>query len=337
MLTGFLLLAVSGCAPQVDVEAERAMLHNTVDVEFLSAAQEKDVERLISFYADAGTAFPPDAPIVNGKEAIRAVWSDIFANPGFAIDWQTTKVEISRASDLGYTVSTYELTTIDLKGVQVTESGSVFRAWRRQPDGTWKVATDFWKSGSIGPPKPVGLYPTVDRILETMGIGNIAFNVPRTMVEQQDYEINLLVSPSRSMQELQEELRRHVEDHENLEGARIKLTERMEARLTGPNFEITRRGTAIQAVGEAEPTKWQWDVLPKKAGWQELHLTLSAHLVVNDIVTPRTIDTFEKVIKVQVDWDSWIKRLIYDQWTWAWSIILLLGGYLLGNLRKRTA
>ena len=41
-----LVLAISGCAPQVDIEAEEAAIRE-MDVEWMNAANAKDVERLV--------------------------------------------------------------------------------------------------------------------------------------------------------------------------------------------------------------------------------------------------------------------------------------------------
>ena len=112
----------------------------------LKAAQVKDLERNLSFYTDDASVFPPNAPIATGKEAIRAFLAQGFANAGFAIDWQPTKVEVSRGGDLAYTQGTYELTMNDPKGKPVTERGKYVNVWKKQPDGTWKMVADIWNS-----------------------------------------------------------------------------------------------------------------------------------------------------------------------------------------------
>ena len=44
-----LVLAISGCAPQVDVEADKAAIRDLSDVQWLNAAQAKDVDTVLSF------------------------------------------------------------------------------------------------------------------------------------------------------------------------------------------------------------------------------------------------------------------------------------------------
>ncbi len=138
-------LAASGCAPQVDVEAEEAAIRAAED-EALEIAQAKDAERWASVYADDARVFPPNAPLVTGKEAIRTLFAELFASPGFEIDWEVTRIEVSRAGDLGYVVGTHKVTVNDAEGNPVTDRGKWIAIWKKQADGTWKGIEDIWNS-----------------------------------------------------------------------------------------------------------------------------------------------------------------------------------------------
>ena len=141
-----LVLAISGCAPQVDVEADKAAIRDLMDVQWLNAAQAKDVDTVLSVFADDASSFPPNASIVTGKEAIRARQSEAYSRPGFAVTWQTTKVEVAGSGDLAYSHGTYEETVNDPEGNPVTDKGKWVVVWKKQPDGTWKVVVDIWNS-----------------------------------------------------------------------------------------------------------------------------------------------------------------------------------------------
>ncbi len=146
-----LVLAISGCAPQVDVEAEAAAIREATDVEWLEAGQAKDLDRFVSFYTDDASLFLPNAPIVTGKEAIRSGMSQAFSTPGFAISWQTTNIEVSRAGDLAYSYGTYEETANDPEGNPVSERGKWVAIWEKQPDGSWKVVIEILNSDGPAP------------------------------------------------------------------------------------------------------------------------------------------------------------------------------------------
>ncbi len=145
VLATVLVLAASGCGPQVDVEAEEAAIRAAED-EALKIAQAKDAERWASVYADDARVFPPNALLVTGKEAIRKLFAELFASPGFEIDWEVTRVEVSRAGDLGYVVGTHKVTVNDAEGNPVTDRGKWIAIWKKQADGTWKCIEDIWNS-----------------------------------------------------------------------------------------------------------------------------------------------------------------------------------------------
>ncbi len=140
-----LVLAVSGCAPQVDIEAEEAAIRSA-DADCLKAWAAKDVDRVLSCYSDDASVFPSNAPIATGKEAIRALWSQVFETPGFALSWDISKLEVSRAGDLAYAYGTYEQTVNDPEGNPITERGKWVGVYKKQADGQWKMVADIGNS-----------------------------------------------------------------------------------------------------------------------------------------------------------------------------------------------
>ncbi len=135
-----LVLAVSGCAPQVDVEADKAAIRELTDVEWMEAGQAKDIERWVSFHTDDALLLLPNAPLVTGKEAIRAFVSKLISTPGWAASWQTTKVEVSRSGNLAYSYGPQQTTVDDAEGNPVTDQQKWVAVWKKQPDGSWKCA-----------------------------------------------------------------------------------------------------------------------------------------------------------------------------------------------------
>ncbi|MFQ5664367.1 MAG: YybH family protein [Terriglobia bacterium] len=143
VLATLLVLAASGCAPPVDVEAERAAVRTALG-EAWNAVATKDVDKFVSICADEDIMFPPNAPIVMGKQGVREYMSQLFATPGFAVSQQPPQVEVSRAGDLAYTWDTAEFTLNDPKGNPVTQHMKHVVVWKKQPDGTWKIVADIW-------------------------------------------------------------------------------------------------------------------------------------------------------------------------------------------------
>ncbi len=143
-----LLIVMVACQPAAppDTRAADEAALREADLEFSKAATAKDLERCVVFYTEDASMLPPNQPIATGKEAIRKVFTDMMAIPGFSISWRPTKVEVSRSSDLGYTIGTYQLTLHDPSGNPMSDAGKYATVWKRSADGTWKVTVDIFNS-----------------------------------------------------------------------------------------------------------------------------------------------------------------------------------------------
>ena len=119
-----------------------------------------------------------------------------------------------------------------------------------------------------------------------------------------------------------DELEKELEGEGTKAGATIKISDRMEARLTGQYFSITAITPEVQAVSRKENTEWKWEVIPKIQGNQFLHLTLSALIMVDGVPTPRAIKTFDTTISVEVTNYQRVKLFIENNWQWLWAAIL---------------
>ena len=140
VLATVLVLAANGCAPQVDVAAEEAAIRELTDVEWMEAGQAKDIEHWVSFHTEDALLLLPNAPLVTGQEAIRAVVSDLLLNRGYKGSWETIKVEVARSGDLAYSYGPQETTVDDAEGNPVTDQQKWVAVWKKQPDGSWKCA-----------------------------------------------------------------------------------------------------------------------------------------------------------------------------------------------------
>lgn len=141
------LLAGTGCASAgspTDVQSQILRL----DADWSRAAQDRDVDRVVSFWADDAIVFPPGSPAVAGKAAIREFVAKSFQTPGFSISWKTTTVAVSRGGDIAYTTGTNRVTFSTPDGKQVTVEGKAVAVWRREKDGAWKCVIDIWNDAS---------------------------------------------------------------------------------------------------------------------------------------------------------------------------------------------
>ena len=123
---------------------ERAI--RATDAITLKAAQEKDADAAAANYAEDATWLPPNAPVVKGRDGIRAGWAQMVTLPGFTIDWQITNLEVARSGDLAYTVYAYQMSFTGPNGAPVKDHGKDLAVWKKQADGSWKMQAEAFNS-----------------------------------------------------------------------------------------------------------------------------------------------------------------------------------------------
>lgn len=165
------------------------------------------------------------------------------------------------------------------------------------------------------PPPP----NNVDKLLDKMEFGAIAFNAPSNININDSSQIQLLLSLAETIEELKQSITKEGEKI----GASIRVNDRMEARLTGYMFQVTAITPEIQAVSKSHETEWRWEIHPKKEGMHSLHLTLTALLEVDGHSTPRAIRTFDKDIEVTVTKTQKFMNFFKNNWQWLWAAILV--------------
>ena len=144
VLAGLFVLATSGCAPQVDVEADKAAIRSVVN-DNVAAENLGVVSGLLATATDDVVSLPPnEAPLV-GKDANRAYWQDFFSR--FNIQGTATTEEIEVVGDRAFVrgIWTYSLTSQG-GGEAQQETSSYMLIMQRQPDGSWKWARAIWNS-----------------------------------------------------------------------------------------------------------------------------------------------------------------------------------------------
>ena len=98
------------------------------------------------------------------------------------------------------------------------------------------LTVNYRKIGEVGAPPPPSPAPpredrlgAIDRILEKLEFGNVTFNAPKTMNLRGTAVIQLM----RGLATPTDELKRMIEAAGEKEGARIRVSDRMEACLSG--------------------------------------------------------------------------------------------------------
>jgi ketosteroid isomerase-like protein len=120
------------------------------DRKFAKTGIAKNIDSFMSFVAE-DVRFYSDGVMRTGKLAFREGWAKGFADPNWTITWAPLYAEAAQSADLGYTTGSFEIHDKASDGTSVVRKGSYVTIWRKQPDGSWKVALDI---GSFVPSKP---------------------------------------------------------------------------------------------------------------------------------------------------------------------------------------
>jgi uncharacterized protein (TIGR02246 family) len=104
----------------------------------------KDIDKIMAHYADDAVLVVPGSPASSGKDAIRAALKQMVADPALVLKFQSSKIDVAKSGDLGYTQGSYTLTVTDPQTKQVVnDHGSFVTTYRKQPDGSWKAVADI--------------------------------------------------------------------------------------------------------------------------------------------------------------------------------------------------
>ncbi|MDX1579471.1 MAG: DUF4440 domain-containing protein [Gemmatimonadota bacterium] len=142
------LATAAGCSspPATDVAAEReALMEADRAWAEAYAASDDPAETFVAGMADGATLLPPEAPLAQGKAAIREVVVQLESMPGFSVTWSPEVADVGSGGDLGYTRGTYQMTMEGPDG-PMSIDGKYLTIWKKQPDGTWEVTADMFNA-----------------------------------------------------------------------------------------------------------------------------------------------------------------------------------------------
>ena len=144
ILTAPALLLLAACAARpFDAAAEgRKLLQR--DADWAQAATDgKDIDRIVSYWADDAIVMEPGQAPIEGKAAIRAYVTTSLQTPGFKIHWVSSDPVFSADGTLAYMRGTDEMTMPGANGALTTVHTRGVSIWRRDHDGAWRCVVDI--------------------------------------------------------------------------------------------------------------------------------------------------------------------------------------------------
>jgi ketosteroid isomerase-like protein len=123
-----------------------------VNARFLKAFTNQDLDDLLSLYDSKARLLPPNAPMAEGRAAIRQVFQGFVDMGANSLDLQI--VEVHESGDLVIDVGRYVLGIVLPSGESLEDRGKYVDVFQRQPDGSLKFIVDTFNSDL--PPPPAG-------------------------------------------------------------------------------------------------------------------------------------------------------------------------------------
>jgi ketosteroid isomerase-like protein len=140
-------VALSACAPPAPAtftDADRAQIQATIDqaLEIANTTQDWAAYGDV-YYAPDIVFMPPNAEAVRGPDAV-AAWTMESTPP--LEELRYTLVEVEGAGDLAYVYGNYSMTVTSPEAGPIADHGKYLEIWRRQADGSWKMARGSFSS-----------------------------------------------------------------------------------------------------------------------------------------------------------------------------------------------
>jgi len=155
LMIGFAVVVSIGCyagesdvaqagAPAADVAAVQRSIDSSL-TKFAAAITTGDTAGMLSIYTDDAVVMPQGMPVVSGRAAVSQYNAGMFSmftvsNASFS----TTDLIV--VGDYAIESGIYRMTMKPKTGPAMPDTGKYISVWRRQSDGSWKMAKDIFNS-----------------------------------------------------------------------------------------------------------------------------------------------------------------------------------------------
>lgn len=131
---------LAACAPWGPPAAPNDLME--ADRAFARATAARGADGWATWFAADGRMYRTRG-YVDGRDAIREAMVPAFADSTRRLRWDPDTAFVAASGDLGYTLGHWEAVVLTAAGDSVAGRGNYVTIWRRQTDGSWKVAADI--------------------------------------------------------------------------------------------------------------------------------------------------------------------------------------------------
>ena len=135
-----MLAGVSPMAFAAQESGDAAQIRQ-IDTRWSADLEAKDLDGIMTVYADDAVFLVPNQPIMSGKEEIRAWFKARFETPGYHASFRPTRIEVSSAADMAYEIGAFRAQVQRADGATVETVGKHLVTWEKRA-GTWLVTAE---------------------------------------------------------------------------------------------------------------------------------------------------------------------------------------------------
>ena len=141
-----LILVLAGCQqappPQApDTRAADETAIRAAEADMAKAFAALDPAKTASFYTDDIVGMSADSPVIQGRENMQKYFETMMKEKP-ELSWAPVKVEVARSGDLAYSWGKGKLSMKGKKGKVTETTAKYVSVWKKQADGSWKIAVD---------------------------------------------------------------------------------------------------------------------------------------------------------------------------------------------------
>jgi ketosteroid isomerase-like protein len=137
----FISLAIAFCSLASAKQQKEEQTIREIDAAWSQSLQKKDLDKVMSNYAEDAKFLPPDEPIVYGRENIRAWFTKRVALPGYSATFAPNTIVVSHSGDMAYEIGTFRVTINNESGEPVVYVGKHLVTWEKR-NGHWEVSAE---------------------------------------------------------------------------------------------------------------------------------------------------------------------------------------------------
>jgi ketosteroid isomerase-like protein len=126
------------------LDADRAAVVRATNA-LLNAVNASDLTGVLAAWCNEGVLMPPHHPSVHGRAALEQYFRELFSHSRFAFVFSSSRIEV--AGDVALERIEYRASAWPAAGGPLVQDvGKGLHVYRRQTDGSWKLAQDIWNS-----------------------------------------------------------------------------------------------------------------------------------------------------------------------------------------------